>query len=483
MAELYYYSAVELVELIRTQQVSTVEVMKAHLERISQVNQTLNAIVTLVTDAANEQAREADAAILRGDTVGPLHGLPVAHKDLTRTKGIRTTFGSRIFQDFVPDDDALIVERLRAAGAITIGKTNTPEFGAGSQTFNEVFGATLNPYDPSKTCGGSSGGAAVALASGMVPLADGSDLGGSLRNPASFCNVVGFRPSPGRVPIWPSQASSFSLGVQGPMARSVPDVALMLSAIAGPSSRSPISLPEPGQRFTPPLMRDFDGTLIAWADHFAELPFDPRVTTTVNAQRPTFELLGCTTEEAEPDMTDAREIFRCWRAWYFELCYGSLLKEHRNSLKDTVVWNIEEGQRLTGPHLGTIEIKRTALLERVRRFMAHYEFLILPVAQVPPFDISIPYITNINNIAMETYIDWMSSCAFISVLGLPAISVPCGFTDDGLPIGMQIVGRQHDDLGVLQLAHAFEEQTKYGQRRPKLDTIDSATSCQAEEKA
>ena len=470
MAELYYYSAVELVELIRTQQVSTVEVMKAHLERISQVNQTLNAIVTLVTDAANEQAREADAAILRGDTVGPLHGLPVAHKDLTRTKGIRTTFGSKIFQDFVPDDDALIVERLRAAGAITIGKTNTPEFGAGSQTFNEVFGATLNPYDPSKTCGGSSGGAAVALASGMVPLADGSDLGGSLRNPASFCNVVGFRPSPGRVPIWPSQASSFSLGVQGPMARSVPDVALMLSAIAGPSSRSPISLPEPGQRFTPPLMRDFDGTLIAWA-------------TTVNAQRPTFELLGCTTEEAEPDMTDAGEIFRCWRAWYFELCYGSLLKEHRNSLKDTVVWNIEEGQRLTGPHLGTIEIKRTALLERVRRFMEHYEFLILPVAQVPPFDISIPYITNINNIAMETYIDWMSSCAFISVLGLPAISVPCGFTDDGLPIGMQIVGRQHDDLGVLQLAHAFEEQTKYGQRRPKLDTIDSATSCQAEEKA
>tara|TARA_Y100000758_G_C16010584_1_gene407466 strand:- start:600 stop:1148 length:549 start_codon:yes stop_codon:yes gene_type:complete len=182
-------------------------------------------------------------------------------------------------------------------------------------------------------------------------------------------------------------------------------------------------------------------------------------------------------------MTDAGEIFRCWRAWYFELCYGSLLKEHRNSLKDTVVWNIEEGQRLTGPHLGTIEIKRTALLERVRRFMEHYEFLILPVAQVPPFDISIPYITNINNIAMETYIDWMSSCAFISVLGLPAISVPCGFTDDGLPIGMQIVGRQHDDLGVLQLAHAFEEQTKYGQRRPKLDTIDSATSCQAEEKA
>ena len=483
MPELYYSSAVELVDLIRTQRVSTLEVVNAHLERISQVNQTLNAIVTLVTNTAREQAREADAAILRGDPVGPLHGLPVAHKDLTPTKGIRTTFGSTVFKDFVPDNDALIVKRLRAAGAITIGKTNTPEFGAGSQTFNEVFGTTLNPYNTSKTCGGSSGGAAVALASGMVPLADGSDLGGSLRNPASFCNVVGFRPSPGRVPIWPSQAASFSLGVQGPMARTVSDVALMLSAIAGPSSRSPISLPEPGHRFKPPLIRDFDGTIIAWANNFAKLPFDPRVTTTVNAQRSTFELIGCTTEEAEPDMTDAREIFRCWRAWYFELCYGSLLQEHRNSLKDTVVWNIEEGQRLTGPHLGKMEVKRTALLERVRCFMEHYEFLILPVAQVPPFDISIPYITNINNIEMETYVDWMSSCAFISVLGLPAISVPCGFTDDGLPIGMQIVGRQHDDLGVLQLAHAFEEQTKYGQRRPKLDTIDSATSCQAEEKA
>ena len=217
----------------------------------------------------------------------------------------------------------------------------------------------------------------------MVPLADGSDLGGSLRNPASFCNVVGFRPSPGRVPIWPSQASSFSLGVQGPMARSVSDVALMLSAIAGPSSRSPISLPEPGHRFQAPLTRDFDGTIIAWADNFAELPFDPRVTATVNAHRSMFELLGCTTEEAEPDMTDAREIFRCWRAWYFELCYGSLLKDHRTNLKDTVVWNIEEGQQLTGPYLGIMETKRTALLERVRHFMEHYEFCLLYTSPSP----------------------------------------------------------------------------------------------------
>ena len=357
-------TARRLASAIRRKEASAREVMDAHLERIEQFNPTVNAIVTIVADEARDAADAAAAAMTRGGDIGPLHGLPVAHKDLFATAGIRTTLGSQVFADHVPTDTALIVERERQAGAITIGKTNTPEFGAGSQTFNEIFGATCNPYALEKTCGGSSGGAAVALASGMVPLADGSDLGGSLRNPASFCNVVGFRPSPGRVPIWPSQASSFSLGVQGPMARSVADVALMLSAIAGPSSRSPISLPEPGHRFQAPLTRDFDGTVIAWADNFAELPFDPRVTATVNAHRSAFEMLGCTTEEAEPDMTDAREIFRCWRAWYFELCYGSLLKDHRINLKDTVVWNIEEGQQLTGPHLGMMEIKRTALLER-----------------------------------------------------------------------------------------------------------------------
>ena len=354
MPELYYSSAVELVDLIRTQRVSTLEVVNAHLERISQVNQTLNAIVTLVTNTAREQAREADAAILRGDPVGPLHGLPVAHKDLTPTKGIRTTFGSTVFKDFVPDNDALIVKRLRAAGAITIGKTNTPEFGAGSQTFNEVFGTTLNPYNTSKTCGGSSGGAAVALASGMVPLADGSDLGGSLRNPASFCNVVGFRPSPGRVPVWPSQVAWFPMGVQGPMARTVADVALTLSAIAGPDKRVPLSLLEPGTIFKRPLARDFDGTYVAWGGDLVGLPFDPRVKATVDAHRGTFEMLGCIVEERAPDLTDAETIFKVWRAWYFELCYGALLDEHRAIMKDTVVWNIEEGRKLTGPQLGDL---------------------------------------------------------------------------------------------------------------------------------
>ena len=469
-SDLCFRSAADLARGMAARDISAVEVMEAHLARIAQVNPALNAIVTLLPDDARRGAEAADAALARGEPVGPLHGLPVAHKDLTPTRGIRTTFGSPIFRDFVPPDDALIVERLRAAGAITIGKTNTPEFGAGSQTFNAVFGATRNPYDPTRTCGGSSGGAAVALATGMVPLADGSDLGGSLRNPAGFCNVVGLRPSPGRVPIWPSQAAWFPMGVQGPMARSVADAALMLSAIAGPDPRAPLSLPEPGATFRAPLDRDVSGTPVAWSRDLGGLPVDPRVTAAFETGRAAFERLGCRVEDAEPDVTGAAEVFQVWRAWYFELCYGALLDEHRESMKDTVVWNIEEGRRLTGPQLGAAARAWTALLDRVRCFLARYEYLVLPVSQVPPFDVERPYPTAIDGVPMATYLDWMRSCSDISVLGLPAIAVPCGFTGDGLPVGLQIVGRQHDDLGVLRMAHAFERATGAGRRRPPMET-------------
>ena len=465
------WPATDLARSIAAREISAVEVMEAHLSRIDRVNPTVNAIVTLLPGQARQGAEAADAAVARGDALGPLHGLPVAHKDLTWTKGIQTTFGCRAFEHFVPDADALIVERLRAAGAITIGKTNTPELGAGSQTFNAVFGATRNPYDTKKTCGGSSGGAAVALATGMLPIADGSDLGGSLRNPAGYCNVVGFRPSPGRVPIWPSQAAWFPMGVQGPMARNVTDVALMLSAIAGPDPRAPISLPEPGSVFQRSLNRDMDGARIAWSRDLGGLPVDPRVTAVIDAERGTFERLGCVVEDAEPDMSGVAEVFRTWRAWYFELCYGTLLDEHRELLKDTVIWNIEEGRRLDGPRLGGAARAWSALLDRVRRFFERYEFLVLPVSQVPPFDVDQPYVTEIDGVKMETYLDWMSSCAHISVLGLPAISVPCGFTDDGLPVGVQIVGRQHDDLRVLQLAHAFEQVNGAGLRTPQIDDL------------
>ena len=464
--DICFMTATELARRIRAKELSAREVMEAHLTQIERVNPTVNAIVTLLPERAMAGARAADEALAHGATVGPLHGLPIAHKDLILTKGIRTTYGSRIYADFVPDQDMLIVERMRAAGAITIGKTNTPEFGAGSQTFNEVFGATLNPYDLTKTCGGSSGGAAVALACGMVPLADGSDLGGSLRNPANFCNVVGFRTAPGRVPVYPVRDVWSPFSVEGPMARTVQDVALFLSVLAGPDRRVPISIAEPGSTFLQPLGRDFRGVRIAWNRDFGGLPVDPRVTAVIDAQRHDFAALGCIIEDGSPDFSDADEIFKTWRAWRFELRYGELLQTHRHLMKDTVIWNTEAGQHITGPQLARIDSKRTELYHRVREFMETYEFMICPVNQVPPFDVQQRYITEINGVKMETYIDWMRSCYFITVTGLPAISVPCGFTPEGLPVGVQIVGRHQDELGVLQLAYAFEQATQCWQRRP-----------------
>ena len=465
--EICYMTATEMAARVRERDLSATEVMEACLARIEGANPRVNAIVTLLPDEAMEGARAADAAITRGLPVGPLHGLPVAHKDLALTKGIRTTFGSPIFADFVPGTDALIVERLKGAGAVTVGKTNTPEFGAGSQTFNEVFGETLNPYDTTKTSGGSSGGAAAALACGMLPIADGSDMGGSLRNPASFCNVVGLRPSPGRVPTWPDVAPH-PLSVEGPMARTVGDVALMLGAIAGPAPRSPLSLSEDGSAFFRPLERDFRGVRVAWSRDLGGLPVDVRVTETIEGSRSVFEALGCRVEEAEPDVTDADEVFKILRAWRFELAYGALLEKHRGEMKDTVVWNIEEGARLSGPRVGWAERRRAELYHEAREFMDAHEFLVLPVAQVPPFDVGLRYPTEVADEPMETYIDWMKSCYLVTVMGLPAISVPCGFTPEGLPVGVQIVGRPRDDLGVLQLAHAFEGATRHGERRPSL---------------
>ena len=461
--------------MIRERQVSALEVMQAHLDQIERTNPGVNAIVTLLPERALDSARELDARLAQGSasealshpsTSGALCGLPVAHKDLVVTKGIRTTFGSPIFTDFVPEHDAIIVERLKAAGALTIGKTNTPEFGAGSQTFNTVFGPTRNPYNPDKTCGGSSGGAAAALASGMIPIADGSDLGGSLRNPASFCNVVGLRPSAGRVPIWPAPSAWFPLSVVGPMGRTVSDVALIMSAIAGPDPRSPISLEEPAAQFSRPLERDFKRVRIAWSRDLGGLQVEPEVTRVLEAHRKVFEELGCTVVDTHPDLTDADEIFQVMRAWNLELSYGELLETKREQMKDTVVWNLEKGAGLTGPQLGSAERKRTQLFHRMHEFMDHYDFLVAPVVQVLPFDVTQPYVTEINGEEMVTYIDWMKSCYWISVTGQPALSVPCGFSREGLPVGLQIIGRYRDDFGVLQLGHAFEQATGYWKQKP-----------------
>jgi len=467
--DICFMTATDMAQAIKTKRLSAAEVMDAHLAQIERVNPSVNAVVTLIADQAVAEAKAADEALAKGDDIGPLHGLPVVHKDLFPTKGVRTTYGSQIYKDYVPDHDALIVERLKKAGAVSIGKSNTPEFGAGSQTFNEVFGRTLNPYDLTKTCGGSSGGAAVSLACGMVPLADGSDMGGSLRNPANFCNITGFRPSIGRVPVWPSNSPWSYLSVQGPMARTVQDIALMLSAIAGPDPRSPTTNTQSGEIFrNTSLDRNFNGTRIAWSMDMGGLPVDPRIVSTIENQRGVFEALGCAIDDAAPDFSGANEAFMINRAVGFATSRYSLLKAHRDQLKDTVIWNIEEGLKLTTLEIGNAEAKRAQVFHNVRRFMETHEFMIFPVSQHPPFDVEQPYVTEINGVEMDTYIDWMRSCYYVTVTGHPAISVPCGFTEEGLPVGVQIVGRHLDDLGVLQLAFAFQEATGFWKNRPSV---------------
>jgi len=467
-----FTDAKTLANRIRTREVSVFEVMEQFLDQIERINPHVNAIPTLRSRAELlEEARGADQILSRGDTVGALFGLPMAVKDLSLTKGLLTTRGSPIYQNFVPETDELYVERLRAAGAIIIGKTNTPEFGAGSQTYNEVFGVTRNPYDLSKTCGGSSGGAAVALACGMVPLADGTDLGGSLRNPASFCNIVGFRPSLGRVPKLSANAWN-SLSVHGPMARSVSDLAYLLSVMAGPDSRDPISLDDPGSIFLGSLERPFRGMRIAWSEDLGRYPVDPVVNQVCNASKSVFENLGCSVSEAEPDFSDVDEIFQTLRAWGFAESRRDDLTAHRNLIKDTVIWNTELGLNLTARDIGSVQKARTALHRRVMLFFEEHEFLVLPVSQVPPFPIEIEWVREINGTEMQTYIDWMATCYAITCTGLPAISVPCGFTPDGLPIGLQIVGRHRHDFEVLQLAYAFEQITQHSNKRPAI--IDMA---------
>jgi amidase len=350
-----WMSAVEMAHLIRAKKLSAREALAEHLKQIERVNPKVNAIVTLVPEMAEKAAARADELQARGAKLGPLHGLPAAHKDLQPTRGIRTTFGSPLDRNFIPTENSLVVDRLQAAGAITLGKTNTPEFGAGSQTFNTVFGATRNPWDLTKTCGGSSGGAAVALACGLVPVADGSDAGGSLRNPAAFCNVVGFRPSVGRVPD-PKAAFAWStLSTSGCLGRSVADLALVLSTLAGPDPRAPLSIREPGAFFARPLARGFKGVRIAWFKDLGGMPFDPRVRAIVDGHRSTFESLGCIVEPAEPDFAPAEISFRVLRAWNSANAYGERLRAHPDAFKDTLKGEIEEGLRLTGSEVARAE--------------------------------------------------------------------------------------------------------------------------------
>jgi amidase len=462
--------AVTLAGMLRRRQVSAREVIAAHIARIEALDGSVNAVVTRCFDAALAKAASADAALARGESTGLLHGLPVAHKDLVDTAGVRTTYGSPLFAENVPSRDALVVQRMSAAGAISLGKTNAPEFGAGSHTVNPVFGATRNPFDLSRSAGGSSGGAAAALAARMICLADGSDLGGSLRNPASFCNVVGLRPSPGRVPDWPFSDVADVLGVAGPMARTVADVALLLMVLSGPDPRVPLALDaappaaEPDQ-IAGLLERDLRGVRVAWSADLG-LPVEPAVRETLAPARQVLADLGCEVTDAAPDLSGADFAFRTWRAFRFATNLGPLLRQHPGQIGPNVTWNIERGLELSVADLGRATLWQAALAERVSAFFDSYEVLACPVAQVVPFDVTLDWVHDIDGHPQHTYLDWMASAYQISVTGLPAISIPAGFTPDGLPVGLQLVGRRRADWALLGVAHAVEAATGHGRTVP-----------------
>ena len=464
--ELCDLTALDLAARIRRKDVSAREVMAAHLARIDRVNPTINAVVTLVADRAMAEAKAADELQARGGVLGPLHGLPMAHKDLVNTAGIRTTFGSPLFRDHVPTTDALIVTRVRAAGAITLGKTNTPEWGAGSNTFNAVFGATVNPYNHVKTVGGSSGGTAAALRCGMVPIAGGSDTGGSLRNPAAFTNVVGLRPSPGRVPH--EDGTWSPLTTSGPMGRTVADVALLFSAMAGPLAADPLMINEDAAQFRAPLERSFKGTRVAWFTNLGGIPFEPEITRVVNANRQAFLDLGCIVEEAEPDFAGVGDAFPILRHHSYSVSHAQRARENPTMYKDTVKWEIAEAERNSGADVARALARQARLYLETSAFFQRYDYFVLPVTQVEPFDVKTEYPTTVAGVAMPTYIDWMRSCWYVTFMACPAMSVPAGFSASGLPVGLQLVGRPRGDWGLLQMAHAFEQATRFGERRPTL---------------
>jgi amidase len=468
-----FVSATALQRLYRTRKVSPLEVMQAVLARIDAVNPRVNAYVTVVRESALAAAKKATAALARRSAaLGPLHGVPTSIKDLTPTKGIRTTWGSKIFEHHVPEADALYVERLKQAGGIVVGKTNTPEFGAGGNTFNAVFGVTRNPWNTALTCGGSSGGAAVALATGMGPLAQGSDLGGSLRTPAAFCGVVGFRTSPGLIPVYPSDLGWDSLSVTGPMARTVSDVALMLSAMAGPDDRAPLSYEVDTRRFTAAVKRpSIKGWKVAWTpDLSGIMPVDHEVAAVAEQATRVFRSLGAKVEHACPDFSEANEIVLATRGLGMVARHAEKLADWEPVMQKGLVWNIKQGLSLTPEQIGHGEKLRTRLWHRVREFMQSRDLLILPTVAVPPFPVEQTYPTEINGKPLDNYTQWFFLTYGITLTSLPVISVPCGFTRSGLPVGLQIVGRRRQEGAVLQAAAAFEAAAPWAGQIPPVVT-------------
>jgi amidase len=454
--------AVELARLIRARELSAVELLAAVLARIDEVNPGINAIVTFAPEQAADAAAALDGQAARGAFAGPLHGLPIAVKDLAETAGIRTTFGSPVFASFVPSFDAPHVARLKQAGAVVIGKTNVPEFGAGSQTFNPVFGPTRNPYDTRLTPGGSSGGAAAAVAAGLIPFADGSDLGASVRNPASFCGLVGLRTTPGLVPADVLDP----LGVIGPIARTAPDAALLLAGMCGTEPGLPLARPDRPGDFLGLRPASLPGLRVAWTFDLGDLPVQPEVRAVLAAARGSLEDAGCAVTDAAPALSDADEVFQVLRAARMARM-APLLRVHRDQIKATLAWNIEKGVALSGEQIAVAQTDRAEIFGRVRSFLAEgpYDVLALPTVQVVPFPVEQEWVTEINGEPMATYIDWMRSCSRITVSAHPAVSVPAGLTAPGpagaapaqvaLPVGLQLVGRYGDDRRLLEIAAAI----------------------------
>ena len=446
--------------------------MRAALDQIDAYNPRVNAIIGLRDPAALlAEARERDEAFASGARPGPLCGFPLAVKDLAAVRGLPLTKGSPILRDHVADADSLMVERLRAAGVIFIGKTNTPEFGLGSQTTNSVHGATRNAYDPKLTAGGSSGGAAVALALRMMPVADGTDVGGSLRNPAGWNNVFGFRPSPGRAPADLLDAWLPSMSVAGPMARSVEDLGLLLSVQAGHDDRQPFSLDGDGAVFRGPLEADMRGKRIAWAGDFGgAMPFEPGVLELCRTALKAFEEIGCIVEEARPNFpfADLWRAFTNLRAWQT----GANLREFygdpntRLLMKPEAIYEVECGLKLSAFDISAASAVRTRWHHAMLRFFERFDAFVLPTAQVFPFDVGTMWPRQIAGRAMGSYHEWMQCAVPATMAGSPALAAPAGFSASGLPMGIQIVGPHRSDLDVLRLGHAYDQATRWPERRP-----------------
>lgn len=445
-------SAVDLAAAIAAGETTSVEVVSGHLDRIDEVNGDINAIVSMRTrEQIMIDARAADEESPRG----PLHGLPIAVKDLEDVAGLPTRAGSLVSSDQPVEQDGHVAAKLRAAGAIIIGKTNTPEFGTGCHTFNEVFGITRNPWNPARSAGGSSGGAAAALAARMLPIADGSDLGGSLRNPASMCNVVGLRPSVGRVADPLATTTHLRLGVSGPMGRTVADTALLMSALAGPDVRDPWSLPESGSVFGEPLPQQTSAK-VAWGGNLGLLECDAEVLALCEAAARSVESVGGSFAIDHPNMEHAESVFRVLRGLGYARNAGPIPDDQYPLLKSTVRENIEFGRTLTTEDVFLAESRRADLHRVMSSFFDEYDVLALPAAQVPAFPVETEFPTEINGVPMPDYLGWMMAACLITPTGCPAISIPAGFTSDGLPVGLQLVARVGHDRKLLEIASAIE---------------------------